>query len=67
MSDFSAAADSFGLTINLTKTEVTHNKTSNDRSTQTEANILLNGVRLNEVSHFTYLESILSNDTRLCK
>ena len=68
MSDlFSAAAVSFGHTINLTKTEVMHQTSPNDTSAQTEVNIVLNGVRLNEVPHFTYLGSILSNDALLDK
>ena len=66
MSDLSsAAAVSFGLTINLTKTEVMHQRPPNDTSTQAEVNIVLNGVKLNEVPHFTYLGSILSNDALL--
>ena len=68
MSDlFSAAAVFFGLTINLTKTEVMHQTPPNETSAQTEVNIVLNGVRLNEVPHFTYLGSILSNDALLDK
>ena len=63
MSDlFSAAGVSFALTINLAKTEVMHQRQQNNTSSQAEVNIILSGVRLNEVLHFTYLGSILSND-----
>ena len=62
-----AAAVSFGLTINLAKTEVLHQRQPNDTSTQTEVNIVLNSVKLNQVSHLTYLGSILSNDALLDK
>ena len=55
------------LTINLTKTEVMHQTPTNDTSAQTEVNIVLNGVGLNELHHFTYLGSILSNDALLDK
>ena len=61
----SAAAVSFVLTINLAETEVMHQIPPNDTLPQAEVNIVLNGVKLNEGSHFTYLSSILLNDALL--
>ena len=45
-----AAAVSFGFTINLTKTDVMHQRLQNVTSTQPEVNIVLNSVRLDESS-----------------
>ena len=60
MSDlFSAAAVFFGLIINLAITEVMHQRPPNDTSTQAEVNIVPNGIKLNEVPHFTYFQMTL--------
>ena len=68
MSDlFSAAAISFDLIINLAKTMVMHQRPPSDTSTHAGVNIVLNGVRLKEVPHFTFMESILLNDGLLDK
>ena len=44
-----------------------HERPPNGTSIHAEVNIVMNGIRLNEVPHFTYLGSTLSNDALLDK
>ncbi|XP_068713145.1 uncharacterized protein [Montipora foliosa] len=53
---FAEASKGFGLTINIKKTEDTHNKKLNPRV------VLLNGTPLAEVDKFAYLGSTISNN-----
>jgi len=57
-----AAATAFGLQVNVKKTVVMHQAPSHDKSLVSNTNITLNGTKLNVVTTFTYLGSILSDD-----
>ena len=59
---FAAAATAFGLQVNVKKTEVMPQAPSHDKSSVSNTNITLNGTKLNVVTTFTYLGSILSDD-----
>ena len=59
---FSNASKKFGLKINIKKTEVLYQP--NSMRTE-EADIMVNGTRLNSVPEFTYLGSTISNDGRI--
>ena len=62
---FAEAARLFGLSINLSKTEVMHQRPPRDESVNQETNIKIGNVSLKEVPTFVYLGSTLSNDAML--
>ena len=62
---FAEAARLFGLTINLSKTEVMHQRPPRDESVNQETSIKIGNVSLKEVPTFVYLGSTLSNDAML--
>ena len=62
---FSDAAKSFGLAINLKKTEVLYQPPP--RVEYSPHNISIDGTNLNAVEHFTYLGSVISNDATVSK
>ena len=56
---FSDAAENFGLTISLKKTEVFYQPPP--RVAYSPPHISIDGINLNAVEHFTYLGSVISN------
>ena len=62
---FSDAAENFGLTISLKKTEVLYQPPS--REAYSRPHISIDGTNLNAVEHFTYLGSVISNDATVSK
>ena len=58
---FSDAAKNFGLTISLKKTEVLYQLPP--REAYSPSRISIDGTSLNAVEYFTYLGSVISNDT----
>ena len=62
---FAEAARLFGLKINLSKTEVMHQRPPRDESINQETSIKIGNVSLKEVPTFVYLGSTLSNDAML--
>ena len=59
------AAQAFGLTISLKKTEVLHQKSPH--SVYNPPQITIGSHPLNTVEHFTYLGSVISNDASITK
>ena len=62
---FADAARLFGSTINLSKTEVMHQRPPRDGSVNQETSIKIGNVSLKEIPTFVYLGSTLSNDAML--
>ena len=62
---FSAAANAFGLTINLKKTEVMHQNPPH--GIYNHPQISIDGTTLKAADHFTYLGSVISNDASIDK
>ena len=62
---FSQASNLFGLTINISKTEVLYQHAPN--TNLEEPTITTDGTRLKKIESFKYLESIISNDAYLDK
>ena len=61
---FSDAAKNFSLTINLEKTEVLYQPLPREAYSP---HISIDGTNLNAVEHFTYLDSVISNDATISK
>ena len=62
---FSDAAKNFGLTICLKKTEVLYQPAPH--VAYSPPHISIDGTNLNAVEHFTYLDSLISNDATVSK
>ena len=62
---FAEAAEAFGFTISLKKTEVLHQSPPGGANSPPQINI--EGTSLNSVEHFTYLGSVISNDATVNK
>ena len=62
---FSQASKLFGLTINISKTEVLYQPAPN--TNPQEPTITIDGTRLKNIDSFKYLGSIISNDAYLDK
>ena len=62
---FSDAAENFGLTISLKKTEGLHQPPP--RETYHPPHISIDGTNLNAVAHLTYLGSVISNEATVSK
>ena len=61
---FSDAAKNFSLTINLKKTEVLYQPPPHEAYSP---HISIDSTNLNAVEHFTYMDSVISNDTTVSK
>ena len=62
---FSQASKQFGLTINISKTEVLYQHVLN--TSPQEPTITTDGTHLKNIDSFKYLESTISNDAYLDK
>ena len=62
---FPKAAQAFGLTISLKKTQVLHQNSHN--AVYSSPQITINGHPLNSVEQFTYLGNVISNDATITK